>query len=115
MISLTRISLLGRCPRCGKGAIFKHLLTMHTHCPECALHFAAREQGDGPAFIGIVLMGALATIGAVVTEIYFEPPFWVHGAIWLPFIVIGSLVTLRVAKSWMMGMQYRLNPQDFDA
>lgn len=103
----------GRCPRCGHGKLFKSFLGMHTHCPECNLHYAAREQGDGPAFIGIILMGAMATIGAAILEIYVEPPFWVHGVVWLPFILLGSLAILRLAKAWMLGMQYQLRPQDF--
>lgn len=86
---------------------------MHTHCPKCNLHFSAREQGDGAAFFAITFIGALATILAVWVEIVYEPPFWLHALLWFPFIIVGSLVALRIAKAWMLGLQYHLNPRDF--
>lgn len=86
---------------------------MHSHCPRCGLHILAREQGDGPAFFGIVVIGTLATIGAALTEMLYAPPYWVHAALWIPFIVIGSLVSLRFAKACLLGLQYFARPDDF--
>ncbi len=106
--------VLGCCPRCAKGRIFSDFLTMRSHCPTCNLHIAAREQGDGPAFFGIVVIGALAVIGAATVEMLYEPPYWVHAAIWPLFVIVGSLVSLRFAKAALINIQYTLRPQDFD-
>ena len=111
--SLERVTFRNVCPQCGKAGIFKRFITMHERCTSCGLHFAAREQGDGPAFFGIVIMGTLATIGAGVTEVLYSPPYWLHAVLWLPFVVIGSLVCLRFAKAFMLGLQYGANPGDF--
>jgi len=113
--SLERVTFLGRCPACGKGKLFSGLLTMASHCPTCGLHILAREQGDGPAFFGIVIVGALATIGAALTEILYEPPYWLHAAIWIPFIIVGALVVLRFAKAGMLWLQYTAKPDDFNS
>lgn len=86
---------------------------MRERCLCCDLHFAAREQGDGPAFFGICFVGALATILAVIVEIKYEPPFWLHAILWAPFVVLGSLVCLRMAKAWLLGIHYHVKPDDF--
>ncbi len=111
--SLERVTFLGCCPACGEGRIFESLLGMAERCPVCALHIAAREQGDGPAFFGIVIVGALATVGAAVLEILYSPPYWLQAVIWPLFIIIGSLLVLRFAKACLLGIQYGANPADF--
>ena len=102
-----------RCPRCGKGKLYRGLLTVADACGECGLSFAGHEQGDGPAFFGILIIGGLTAILAAVVEIRYEPPFWLHALVWVPFIVIGSIMTLRLAKAALIAMQYRLRGEDF--
>jgi len=111
--SLERVTFRGVCPACDKGKLFSGLVTMLPTCASCGLNFAARETGDGPAFFGIVIIGTLATMGAAVTEIIYSPPYWLNAAIWGPFIVIGSLITLRFAKAAMICLQYGAKPEDF--
>jgi uncharacterized protein (DUF983 family) len=111
--SLERITLHGLCPKCGKAKIFSGILTIKLACPACGLNFNARENGDGPAFFGITIIGTLATIGAAVTEIIYSPAYWITASIWIPFIIIGSLIVLRLAKACMLGLQYGANPEDF--
>jgi uncharacterized protein (DUF983 family) len=106
------MSLL-RCPRCGKGKLYSGLLTVAGHCSECGLPLRAHEQGDGPAFFAILIIGALAAIGAAVTEIKFAPPFWLHAVIWGPFIIGGSILSLRWLKAALIAAQYRLRKEDF--
>lgn len=111
--SLERVTFRGKCPACGQGDVFSGLLTMHPACPVCGLNISAREQGDGPAFFAIVIIGALATIAAALVEIAYQPPYWLHAAIWGPFVIIGSLLVLRLAKGCMLGLQYGACPDDF--
>ena len=108
------VALLGRCPRCGKGKLYRDLLlNIADQCNACGLSFKAHEQGDGPAFFAILIVGALTAIGAAITEIKFEPPFWVHAAIWIPFVIIGTLLSLRWLKALLIAVQYRVNSEDF--
>jgi len=111
--SLERVTFLGLCPACGEGKVFNGIITMVERCPTCGLHVLAREQGDGPAFFGIVVVGALATIAAAVVEILYEPPYWLHAVLWAPFIIIGSFACLRFAKACLLGLQYGAKPEDF--
>ncbi|MFW0777584.1 MAG: DUF983 domain-containing protein [Rickettsiales bacterium] len=103
-----------RCPRCGKGALFKGGITIVDECRECQLPLREHEQGDGPAFFGIVIIGTLASIFAAIIEVKYEPDYWVHAALWIPFIVIGSLLTLRYSKALLIHMQYQVKPWEFN-
>ncbi len=77
------------------------------------MSFAGREQGDGPAFLAILLVGALTAIGATVTDMKLEPPLWAHALIWIPFVFIGSILSLRWIKAWMIAVQYHYRNDDF--
>lgn len=102
-----------RCPRCGKGKLYRGLLTVAESCGECGLSFKNHEQGDGPAFFAITLIGALVAIAASIVEIKYEPPFWLHAVLWIPAIFIGSILSLRWAKAAIISLQYQRRPQDF--
>ncbi|MCB2109320.1 MAG: DUF983 domain-containing protein, partial [Rhodobacteraceae bacterium] len=49
-VSLAAAALGCRCPRCGKGRLFKGFLTVAESCTVCGLSFAGHDTGDGPAF-----------------------------------------------------------------
>jgi uncharacterized protein (DUF983 family) len=114
-VSPAYTALRCRCPRCGKGKLYRNLLTIADRCSHCGLELAKHEQGDGPAFFGILFVGALTAIFAAVLEIRVSPPFWVHAAIWIPFIVIGSLLSLRTLKAALIAAQYHYRKDDFEA
>jgi len=112
-VSIAYAALRCRCPRCGKGKLYHNLLDIAARCNRCGLEFKAREQGDGPAFFGILIVGALTAIFAAIVEIKIAPPFWVHAMIWIPFIIVGSLLSLRTLKAALIAVQYQLRGEDF--
>jgi len=48
--------LVGRCPRCGKGALFTSLLNLRPNCESCGLDYAFIDTGDGPAVFAIFIL-----------------------------------------------------------
>ena len=107
------MSLL-RCPRCHKGALFSGLLTVVDQCGACGLALREHEQGDGPAVFAILIIGTLVGVFATVVEVKFAPPYWVHAALWIPFVIVGSLIALRLLKAALISAHYKVRPQDFD-
>lgn len=105
--SLARVALLGRCPRCGEGALFARRLEPAPRCTACGLDFRFVDSGDGPAVFIILIVGFVVVAGALVTEVKYSPPYWVHAILWLPLTVILSLGLLRPAKALMIAIQYR--------
>jgi uncharacterized protein (DUF983 family) len=100
-------SLFARCPHCGKGGLFRGYLGVASGCPVCGLSYAGFQAGDGPAVFVILIVGAIVAGGALITEVQFHPPYWVHAAIWGPAIVLLSLGLLRPLKAGLIVLQYK--------
>jgi uncharacterized protein (DUF983 family) len=105
--SVARAALLGRCPRCGEGALFKGYLEIAPACGACGLDYANFDAGDGPAVFVILIVGAIVAGGALWVEFTFQPPYWVHAVLWAPTLVVLSVAFLRVAKALLLNLQYR--------
>lgn len=76
-------------------------------CRACGLDFTRFEAGDGPAVFVILIVGAIVAGGALITEVAFQPPYWVHALIWGPALVILSLGLLRPLKAALIVLQYK--------
>ena len=98
--------LLGRCPRCGKGKMFDGFLTVRPTCSTCGLDYSFADAGDGPAVFVILTGGAIVVFAALITEVVFQPPYWLHAALWLPLILLVTLLPLRMVKGLLIALQY---------
>jgi len=94
------------CPRCGQGRLFAGFLKLQPRCERCGLDYGFADSGDGPAVFIMFLAGAIVVGAALVTEILFQPPYWVHAALWLPLIMLVTLGPLRPMKGLMIALQY---------
>jgi uncharacterized protein (DUF983 family) len=98
--------LRGRCPRCGEGKLFSGFLTLRPACAHCGLDYSFADAGDGPAVFVILIGGFIVVFAALVTEFVYQPPYWVHAALWLPLILIVTLAPLRLIKGLLIALQY---------
>ncbi|HTK80139.1 MAG TPA: DUF983 domain-containing protein [Rhizomicrobium sp.] len=105
--STIQSAVLGKCPRCGKGSLFSGYLGVAPRCSSCGLDYASFDPGDGPAVFVILFAGFIVCGGALITEVKYSPPYWVHAVIWLPLIAILVLGGLRLMKSILLVLQYR--------
>lgn len=107
--TLTESALRGiacRCPRCGKGKLYAGFIDLRPNCEACGLDYAFIDTGDGPAIFIIMIAGAIVVGSALVVEIKYQPPFWLHAALWLPLILATTLLPLRSMKSLLIALQY---------
>ena len=95
-----------RCPRCGQGKLFQGFLALRPRCEACGLDFSFADSGDGPAVFIMFLAGFIVVGAALITEVLYRPPFWVHAALWLPLILVVTLGPLRPMKGLMIALQY---------
>ena len=95
-----------RCPRCGKGKLYAGFLDLRPNCEACGLDYAFIDAGDGPAIFIIMLAGAIVVTAALIVEIKYQPPFWLHAALWLPLILATTLLPLRSMKSLLIALQF---------
>ncbi|MBR0902119.1 DUF983 domain-containing protein [Bradyrhizobium liaoningense] len=95
-----------RCPRCGEGKLYAGFLTLAPRCDRCDLDYAFIDTGDGPAIFIIMLAGAIVVGCALVVEVKYQPPFWLHAVLWLPLILATTLLPLRAMKSLLIALQF---------
>jgi uncharacterized protein (DUF983 family) len=94
------------CPNCGEGPLFEGFLTVSPRCEACGFDLRAADSGDGPAVFIILIVGMVVCFGALVTEVVYHPPIWVHLVVWLPLAAILVLALLRPAKGVMLALQF---------
>src|ERR1700689_4721564 len=76
-----------RCQRCGRGKLFLGFLPPAPRCAACGLDYTFIDTGDGPAIFIIMLAGAIVVTCALIVEVKYQPPFWLHAVLWLPLIL----------------------------
>ena len=96
-----------RCPRCGKGRLYSGLLSVEESCSSCGFDYSHFNVGDGATVFVILIVGAIVAGGALILEVAYQPPYWLHAVIWGPAIVILSLVFLRLSKTFLIQQQYK--------
>jgi uncharacterized protein (DUF983 family) len=106
LLQTTLRGIACRCPRCGVGKMFAGFLTLRPACEACGLDYAFINAGDGPAIFVIMLAGAIVVTCALIVEVKYQPPFWVHAVLWLPLILATTLLPLRSMKSLLIALQY---------
>ena len=97
--------LIGRCPRCGKGALFSGFLTLAPRCEACGLDYGFADPGDGPSFFASFLGGFLTLLVGVYAQIVYSPEWWVYAIL----LVIGVGMTIwmiRPMKGVLIALQY---------
>jgi len=102
----------GLCPRCGSRTLFTGLISFAPACRACGLDYAAFNVGDGPAAFLIFGVGGLVTALAIWLELKASPPWWLHLLLWLPLTIALTLAGLRVAKAWLLTMEFRRSARE---
>ena len=96
-----------RCPACGEGKLFQGFLDLRPRCETCGLDYAFIDAGDGPAVFIILGAGFIVVFAALIVEFAYQPPYWLHAVLWLPLILLVTLLPLRPVKSFLAALQYR--------
>lgn len=99
--------LKGRCPRCGKGALFRSGLVLRERCEACGLNYGFADSGDGPAVFAIFILGFLILGGALIVEFRIGPPVWVHVLLWGILTPLLAFFLLRLLKATLIALQYK--------
>ena len=49
---------------------------------------------------------------ALIVEVVYQPPYWLHAALWLPLVLIVTLAPLRPIKGLLIALQYHHKAQE---
>lgn len=103
------------CPNCGGGPVFDGYLAVRDTCPACGEPLYHHRADDLPAWITIVLVGHLMVGLLLPIEVAFQPPMWVHLAVW-PTLTLGlTLWLLPRFKGMVVAMQWAWRMHGFDS
>lgn len=117
--TLLKRILLVRCPRCGKGKLFRRWFTMYEHCPVCHLVYE-REEGfyTGAWAINLIISELLVAAFIVIVAIWAATH---PGTPLIPLIIVGALFSIllpflffRHSRSVWISMNYWLNPPELE-
>ena len=105
--------LLGRCPACGEGHLFRAFVKVADSCEKCGEPLHHHRADDFPAYLTIILVGHLIVPLAMYVEAAFMLDYWLHAAIWLPLILLLSLGLLQPLKGLIVAMQWHMGMHGF--
>ena len=100
-------ALRGLCPRCGAPGLFANFLRFADRCRGCDLDYRAFNVGDGAAAFLILIVGGVVSLCAILVELKYSPPLWVHLLLWLPLTLLLTVGLLRVAKGLLLALEYK--------
>ncbi len=106
-VSAFAAAVLARCPRCGKGRLFKNVLELRPACEKCGLDYKFIDTGDGPAIFVIFILGFLALGGALIMHLGYGVPLWITYAIMGVATLLVALGLLRLLKATLIALQYK--------
>lgn len=106
-LSPMKTGMAGKCPRCGRGALFDGFLGLKDQCPSCGMDFSIADAGDGPAVFVIFITGFVSVTFAFIMRFIFETPALLVLALAFVLTTVLTLGLLRPMKAVLFGMQYR--------
>ncbi|RXF74652.1 DUF983 domain-containing protein [Hansschlegelia zhihuaiae] len=110
--SLTR-GFFCRCPACGEGKLFRAYLKVSPVCAACGEELHHERADDAPPYVVITIVAHVVIGGLLAVEVAYQPPVWLHLAVWLPLTVILSLGLLPPVKGALVGLQWALRMHGF--
>jgi len=82
-------------------------------CEVCGEELFHQRADDFPAYLVIVLVGHLVVPLILHVEIAYQPPYWVHAALWLPLTLALALLLIQPIKGAVVAMQWRIGMDGF--
>jgi len=108
---LIAAAFMGGCPRCGARGLFDGPIRFAPKCKACGLDYTAFNVGDGAAAFLILIVGAILTVSAIIVELKYSAPWWVH-LVWIPVGLVLTVAGLRLGKALLLGQEYRTRAKE---
>ena len=102
-----------RCPNCNKGAMFRKYLKVADTCSYCCEDLSHQRADDAPPYFTIFIVGHIILPIAFAAEKVWHLSTTTHMILWLPSILILSLVLLPCVKGAVVGLQWALRMHGF--
>lgn len=98
--------LAGKCPECGKGALFAGYTRTAGLCRACGLNLDGHRADDAPPYVTIMIVGHLTIPLMLAAKQLFDPPLALQFALSVPLILGMTFWLLPVVKGGLIGLQW---------
>ncbi|MDF1607091.1 DUF983 domain-containing protein [Hoeflea sp. YIM 152468] len=105
--------LLGRCPQCGDGKLFKSYLKPADECAVCGEELYHQRADDFPPYLAIFIVGHIVVAGFMMADSWLILESWQHLMIWIPISIVLCLSILPPLKGAVIGLQWALRMHGF--
>ncbi|AZO13210.1 MULTISPECIES: DUF983 domain-containing protein [unclassified Mesorhizobium] len=105
--------MLGRCPHCGKGKLFRGFAKTLDVCEVCGEELHHHRADDLPAYLVIVIVGHIVVGGFMGVEATSTLTMWQHVLIWVPMTILLAVALLQPVKGAVIGLQWALYMHGF--
>lgn len=100
-------AVLGRCPCCGEGRLFRTYLKQVDNCSACGEAFGAIRADDAAPWLTIIIVGHLFLPLMLYFETGTSVPAWLAACFWSAFFIALSLAILPRAKGLFIAILWR--------
>ncbi len=104
-----------RCPKCGQGRLYGKFLKVNAHCPVCGEQLDLHRADDAPPYFTITVVAHIILPLLMWVDRAYAPALWVHAALWIPSILVLSLLLLPRIKGALIGVQWACRMHGFGA
>lgn len=108
--------VLGRCPSCGEGRLFRGFLKATPACSHCGESYDQLSADDMPPWLTILIVGHVIVPLLLYVEMTWHPEMWIQMAVWPALTAAMMLAVLPRAKGvvlavlWATGAEERREP-----
>jgi uncharacterized protein (DUF983 family) len=106
-----RRGLLGHCPACGRGGLFRSYLKLERTCKICGEDLSHARADDAPAYLTMLIVCHLMAGGVLFSEeewpqspLLFSALFWLFATIAASLVLLPRMKGAVVAHQWALYM-----------
>lgn len=103
-----------KCPKCGKGNLFRAYLKVNDVCPNCGEELFHHRADDAPPYIAIVIVGHIIIFAMLHLEMVWHVPPVAYLYTMVPLGVILPLLMLPSIKGFVVALQWANRMGGFD-
>ena len=103
-----------RCPKCGKGHMFRAYLKVADTCDGCGEELFHHRADDMPPYLSILIVGHVIVGLMLEMEFHAEIAPWVYLATMVPAAILLPLALLPSIKGAIVGLQWANRMHGFD-
>lgn len=105
--------LVGKCPACGQGRLFKSYLKVDHTCRHCGEDLHHHRADDAPPYFTMMIVAHVVVPSMIIIERIWQPAIALQLAFWLPATALLTLFTLPAVKGAIVGLQWALQMHGF--